>query len=96
MAGLELDLSVVIVNYNGERLLRPCLDSMLAAASGLALEVFVVDNGSGDGSVALVRDGYPDVTVIANADNLGFARANNQALAVSRGRNSRCITCDSR
>lgn len=73
---------VVIVNWNVRDLLRDSLRS-LYAHGGLArsqLQVVVVDNHSQDGSVAMVRDEFPDVLLIANPDNPGFGRANNQAL----------------
>jgi GT2 family glycosyltransferase len=81
-----IDLSVVIVNWNTRELLRDCLASLQQNVVGLTLEVFVVDNGSSDGSVAMVREEFPKVSVIENGRNLGFARANNVALRRARGR----------
>ena len=80
-----IDLSVVVVNWNVRDLLRRCLHSICAAPSPV-LEVIVVDNASSDGSVEMVRAEFPQVTPIANADNRGFPAANNQGLAVVRGR----------
>ncbi|MEB3220587.1 MAG: glycosyltransferase family 2 protein [Candidatus Sericytochromatia bacterium] len=77
-------VSIVIVNWNTRELLRACLESV-AAATRVSHEVWVVDNGSGDGSAALVREGFPGVHLIANADNRGFAAANNQALRLAQG-----------
>ncbi|MEB3327904.1 MAG: glycosyltransferase family 2 protein [Candidatus Sericytochromatia bacterium] len=77
-------LSIVIVNWNTRELLRACLDSV-ARATSVSHEVWVVDNGSTDGSPELVRDAYPDVHLIANTDNRGFAAANNQALRLAQG-----------
>jgi GT2 family glycosyltransferase len=83
----QLALSIVIVSWNTRELLRACLDSVFkdAAASHLAIEVFVVDNASSDGSVAMMEQAFPRVAIIANADNPGFAGANNQALACCKG-----------
>jgi len=83
-----LDLSVVIVNWNVRELLRRCLHSVLASGrlGGLAMEVIVVDNASSDGSVEMVRAEFPPVRLIANEENLGFTRANNQGITASRGR----------
>ncbi len=80
------DVSVVIVSWNVANLLVGCLDSLVRCADGLALEVWVVDNASSDNSVELVRSRYPWVHLIANEDNRGFARANNQAIRQARGR----------
>lgn len=79
---MKPDLSIVIVSYNTRQLLGECLDSVYAslAESDLASEVIVVDNASRDGSVAMVRKHFPQVKLIANEDNRGFAAANNQAL----------------
>ena len=82
-------LSVIIVNYNVESFLDQCLSS-LKQSKGLLLgkdfEVFVVDNHSVDGSVEMVRSKYPWVRLIANPDNPGFAKANNQAIRLSQGK----------
>ncbi len=86
----DIDLTVVIVNWNVRELLRRCLRSVLASAAAsvppLGLQIIVVDNGSSDGSADMVRAEFPDVRLIANADNPGFAAANNQGLALARGR----------
>lgn len=84
-----MTLSVVIVNYNVKYFLEQCLESvyrsdlaMNETGEALKLEVYVVDNASVDGSVAMVRERFPQVVLIDNADNVGFARANNQALRI--------------
>jgi N-acetylglucosaminyl-diphospho-decaprenol L-rhamnosyltransferase len=76
------DFSIVIVSFNTRQLLKECLDAVYAslAESALVSEVIVVDNASHDGSVAMVREHFPQVRLIANEDNRGFAAANNQAL----------------
>jgi len=80
------DLSVVVVSWNVVNLLRDCLGSIAAGADGLLPEIIVVDNASADGSAAMVRAEFPSALLIANTENLGFARANNQGLRISRGR----------
>lgn len=80
-----MKLSIVIVNYNVEFFLEQCLNSVLIAIKDLDAEVFVVDNNSVDGSVELVRSKYPQVKLIANKDNVGFSKANNQAILESTG-----------
>ena len=80
------DLSVIIVNWNVRDLLRRCLHSILANLPTGQLEVIVVDNGSTDGSAEMVRTEFPQVHLLANPDNRGFTGANNQGLAVARGR----------
>lgn len=80
------DLSVVIVSYNVRDLLAACLSSVYASHGPLAIEVCVVDNASCDGSVALVRSRFPEVAVIANTANRGYAHANNLALVRACGR----------
>ena len=74
------DLAIVIVNYNTSTLLRDCLHSVFASTGGLRLGVCVVDNASPDDSVARVRAEFPQVHVIANQQNVGYPRANNQGL----------------
>ena len=79
---MKPDLSIVIVSYNTRQLLKECLDSVHAslAESTLTSEVVVVDNASHDGSAAMVQKHFPQVRLIANRGNRGFAAANNQAL----------------
>ena len=86
-----MTLSVVIVNYNVKYFLKQCLSSVygssrrLSDGTELGLDVWVVDNDSVDGSVEMVQREFPDVHIIANHDNAGFAKANNQALAQASG-----------
>ena len=72
-------VDLVIVNWNGRRYLQPCLDSLFAQHF-TDFQVWLVDNGSTDGSVELVKAHYPRVAVLTNATNTGFAAANNQAI----------------
>lgn len=81
-----LDLTVVIVNYNVRYFLEQCLHSVRAATATLRAEVIVVDNASHDDSLQMLAERFADVTVVANARNVGFARANNQAIRRARGR----------
>ena len=80
-----MKLSVVIVNYNVEYFLEQCLHSVRRAMQGIEGEVFVVDNNSVDGSLKMLAQKFPEVKVIANKDNVGFAKANNQAIRISTG-----------
>ncbi len=80
------EFSVVIVSYNVRDCLATCLESVRAALSGIAHEVFVVDNASGDGSPQMVRERFPSVRLVESQVNLGFARACNAAIQQSRGR----------
>lgn len=80
-----MQLSVVIVNYNVRYFLEQCLRSVELAISKLDAEVWVVDNHSADGSVNMLREQFPWVRLIANQENLGFSKANNQAIAQSKG-----------
>lgn len=70
----KFDLSIIIVNYNTKALLKQCLESIFN------YKVIVVDNGSGDGSAEMVKKDFSKVKLIVNKKNLGFAKANNQAL----------------
>ena len=81
-----LDVSVIIVNYNVREFLEQALHSVERASEGLAVEVFVVDNDSVDGSAEMVRQAFPHVHVIVNNQNVGFSRANNQAIRQAKGR----------
>lgn len=80
------DISVVIVNYNVRDFLEQALQSVRRASRSVAVEVFVVDNNSVDGSVPMVRERFPEVRLIANEANVGFGVANNMAISQSQGR----------
>lgn len=80
------ELSIIIVSYNVRQLLVDCLRSIEHSAQDIAYEIIVIDNASTDGSVAMVRKSFPHVQVIANQENAGFARANNQGYEISKGK----------
>ncbi len=80
-----MKLSIVIVNYNVKYFLEQCLLSAKKAIKGLEAEFFVVDNCSSDNSIAYLKSRFPFVNFIENVDNLGFAKANNQAIRLCKG-----------
>lgn len=80
-----MDLSIIIVNYNTCELTVQALDSVINNTRGLEFEVLVVDNGSKDESIKTICIRYPQVSIIENDTNLGFAVANNQAIAIASG-----------
>ncbi|MFA6282829.1 MAG: glycosyltransferase family 2 protein [Desulfurivibrionaceae bacterium] len=89
-----MDISIVIVNWNTRDLLLDCLASVYAMIREVRFEVFLVDNASSDGSVEAVRAQYPQVNVIQNEKNLGFAAANNKALRIMRGKYALLLNTD--
>jgi Predicted glycosyltransferases len=80
-----MKLTVVIVNYNVKYFLEQCLYAVTKAAEKVATEIIVVDNNSVDGSCQMVEEKFPEVRLIANKENLGFSKANNQAIRISEG-----------
>ncbi len=80
-----ISISIIIVNFNTEDLLRDCLMSIYEKTSGISYEIFVVDNASSDGSCAMVQSEFPKVNLIRNSENKGFAAANNQAIPLAKG-----------
>jgi len=88
------DISLVIVNYNVKEFLSNLLTSVDKARGDLALEIFVVDNDSSDGSMAYLRRRFPQVIFIENRENVGFGRANNQAIRLARGKYTLLINPD--
>lgn len=80
------DVSVVIVNYNSRAMLERTLATLFESRPTSTLDVIVVDNASRDDSVAVVRERFPNVRVIANRDNAGLVRANNQGMLAATGR----------
>lgn len=80
------DVSIIIVNFNTRQLTLDCLASVYVSQTSYQYEVIVIDNASHDGSVEAIREVYPDVELIANQNNTGFAVANNQGMEVAKGR----------
>ena len=80
------DVSVIVVNYNTAHLLDRMFAALDASRGDLTLQVIVVDNASRDNSVEMLHVQHPEAELIANTTNVGFARANNQAIARARGR----------
>jgi N-acetylglucosaminyl-diphospho-decaprenol L-rhamnosyltransferase len=90
----DIDVSVLIVNYNTAHLLKPMFDALEAAQGGLKLQPILVDNASRDGSVEYIRQHHPDVSLIVNDKNVGFGRANNQCLPHVQGRHVLLLNTD--
>ena len=82
----SIDLTVSIVNFNTRDMLDECLGCVFASERPITFEVIVIDNGSTDASVEMIKSKYPQARLIANDTNRYFSVAHNQALAVSRGR----------
>jgi GT2 family glycosyltransferase len=89
-----IDISVIIVNWNTKDLLRNCLKSVYKTVPNLALEIIVVDNASSDGSVSMLEEEFPSVITIVNKENIGFGAANNQALAMMKGKYALLLNSD--
>ena len=82
---IKIILTIIIVNWNNKNLLRNCLKSIYNSQNYYNYEIIVVDNNSEDGSVELIKNEFPNVVLIENNKNLGFAKANNQAIKIARG-----------
>jgi len=80
-----VQLSVIIVNYNVSQFLQLCLDSVFDTIKNIEAEIIVVDNASVDDSCAMVKERYPNVRLIANTENVGFSKANNQGVREAKG-----------
>lgn len=80
-----MKLSVIIVNYNVRYFLEQCLHTVQKAMAGIEGEIWVVDNASKDGSRAFLEPQFPTVNFIWNQENIGFSKANNQALRSAKG-----------
>jgi len=81
-----LDLSIVIVNWNTKDLLKSCLRSIYEKTKEIKYEIIVVDNASKDGSAKMIKEEFPEVKLIENKENVGFARGNNQGFFQSKGK----------
>ena len=78
-------LSIVIVNFNTKILLKQCLESVYQNLGNMEHEIFVIDNNSSDQSPLMIKENFPDVLLIENKENIGFAKANNQAIRKAKG-----------
>jgi GT2 family glycosyltransferase len=83
---MKMDISIVIVNWNTQDILHNCLTSVRKHGDDIDYEVIIVDNGSKDGSVEMVKKHFPWATLLENLENRGFAAANNQGIAIAKGR----------
>lgn len=81
-----IDVSIIIVNWNTRDILKDCLNSVYEQTVKGKVEVIVIDNHSTDGSVEMIKKNFPQVTLIENSTNRGFAAANNQGMAIAKGR----------
>lgn len=79
-------LSIVIVNFNTKLLLKQCLESVYQNLGNMEHEIFVIDNNSSDQSPLMIKENFPDILLIENKENVGFAQANNQALKQASGK----------
>lgn len=83
---MDIDVSVIIVNYNCDALLGDCIRSVYRQTSGIRFEIIVADNDSTDESIKHVRASFPEVVVVENGKNLGFGAANNAGAKVAKGK----------
>jgi GT2 family glycosyltransferase len=81
-----MDLSVIILNYNTKEHLRKCLNSIRQTKTAFQIEIIVADNGSQDGSLGMVKQDFPEVKIVDNNANLGFAKGNNLAIKQASGK----------
>lgn len=77
--------SICIANFNGEDLIKPCIESILEQDCGFAFEIIVHDDASTDDSVAYIRDHYPQVELLVSRENSGFCVSNNRMVEIARG-----------
>jgi GT2 family glycosyltransferase len=80
-----MQVSIIIVNYNTNELLKGCLVSIYKYTKDIQIEIIVSDNGSTDGSVEMIKDEFPGVVLIENEKNIGFGAANNRGLNIAKG-----------
>ena len=89
-----MDLSIIVINWNTREMTRDCLQTAFAGLGALEAEIIVVDNASEDGSADMVAADFPQAILIRNAENRGFAAANNQGMDIARGRHILLLNSD--
>ncbi|MEC4003518.1 glycosyltransferase family 2 protein [Flavobacterium sp. SUN052] len=82
---MNIELSVIIVNYNGQRFLKDCLESLRQKLIGISSEIIVIDNNSQDESCTYIKENYPEIKLIESKINYGFGKGNNEAFKQSKG-----------
>jgi GT2 family glycosyltransferase len=82
---MKIQISVIIVNYNGLKYLKECFDSLYDKLQNTSFEIIVIDNNSSDGSCSFIKNHYPKVVLIESKENLGFAKGNNEAVKIAQG-----------
>jgi len=82
----DIDLSIIIVNYNVKEFLQNLIHSIYRAGEKIKYEIIIVDNASDDGSVEFLREKFPELKLIVNEKNLGFSKANNIGLKYAQGK----------
>jgi GT2 family glycosyltransferase len=82
---MGIELSVIIVNYNGKHFLKDCFESIEKHLDGIDSEIIVVDNSSADGSAVYIKQNFPEIVLIESKVNLGFGRGNNLAVSNAKG-----------
>ena len=83
---MNLNVSIVTVNWNTKSILRNCLKSVYDQTKAISFEIIIIDNASSDGSVDMIKTEFPGTILIENKTNKGFAAANNQGIAKAAGR----------
>lgn len=83
---MEIQLSVIIINYNGKHFLKDCFESLQVALKNIQHEILVLDNNSQDGSCDFIKQNYPNVFLIESKINFGFGKGNNEAVKKAKGK----------
>ncbi|OPH56732.1 glycosyl transferase family 2 [Paenibacillus ferrarius] len=81
-----MDLSIIVLNYKTRDLTLACIQSVFSSSTSYKYEIILIDNASSDGIIQAINEQYPQVVTIANTDNVGFSKANNQGIRVAKGR----------
>jgi GT2 family glycosyltransferase len=83
---MDVQLSVIIVNYNGLRFLKDCLDSLVEKLNSISYEIIILDNNSQDESCSFIKANYPSINLIESKINYGFGKGNNEAVKHAKGK----------